>query len=194
MTKLELRRCRVEDADAILAIRSHPVTRRYQPIEPGSLADLRRALAERADTPLTPDLAGKVQWTIVVDGEAVGWVSIDVRSRSHNVASLGYSIDPRYHGRGIASAAVQRVLPIVFDPDGLNIERLEAVAAVDNLASRRVMEKNGLRFEGIARGYLIIDGRRVDHAVYARLRDDPAMKENYGDANADYPGEPHDQP
>ena len=67
---------------------------------------------------------------------------------------------------------VAQVIPVAFDPAGLALERLEAVAAVENVASRRVLEKNGFRFEGIARGYLIIAGARVDHARYGLLRSD----------------------
>ena len=36
--------------------------------------------------------------------------------------------------------ALSQVIPTAFDPDGLALERLEAVAAVDNVASRRVLE------------------------------------------------------
>jgi ribosomal-protein-alanine N-acetyltransferase len=47
---------------------------------------------------------------------------------------------------------------------------VEAVEAVGNAASRRVLEKTGFRCEGIARGLLVIGGERVDHARYAVLR------------------------
>lgn len=168
-----LRRVQESDAAAIHALRSLPETRRYQPLVPGSVAELERMLAERGAAPLNPHQAGKVQWAIEVDGETAGWVSIDVTSRSHHIANLGYSLDPRYQGRGIMTRAVLEVMPIAFDPNGLAIERLEAEAAVENTASRRVLEKCGFQFEGIARGYLIVSGQRLDHARYACLHTDP---------------------
>lgn len=167
-----LRRSLASDAEAIFAIRSHPVTRRFQPIIPGSLEGLEQKLAMRGSLPLTPELSGTVQWTIVVASEPAGWVSIDVTERNHHVANLGYAVHPRHHGRGIASAAVQRVIAVAFDPHQIALERLEAVAAVDNHASRRVLEKCGFRCEGIARGLLIISGERVDHARYGLLGED----------------------
>lgn len=173
MPAFELRRARAEDAEAILAIRAHPISRHYQPLRPGTLEGLRNALAERGSSPLTPDQAGKLQWSVVVDGVPVGWVTVEVTSREHHSGTLGYSIHPDYHGRGLATAAVRATLPFVFDPAGLALERLEAVAAVENTASRRVLEKCGFTFEGIARGYLILSGKRVDHARYARLHTDP---------------------
>jgi RimJ/RimL family protein N-acetyltransferase len=173
MPEFELRRARAEDAEAILAIREHPITRQYQPLVPGTLETWRRMLAERGSAPLTPRQAGKVQWSVVVGGGPVGWVTIDVTSRDHHSGTLGYSIHPDYHGKGLATAAVRAALPLALAPGGLALERLEAVAAVENIASRRVLEKSGFTFEGIARGYLILSGVRVDHARYARLSTDP---------------------
>lgn len=171
-TAIEVRRSHVDDAEAILAIRRHPVTRRHQPLKPSTLAELRQALAERGSLPLAPSTGGKLQWTVVVDGRAAGWVSVDITSREHHIASVGYALHPSFHGRGITSMALARVVPIAFDPAGLALERLEAVATVDNVASRRVLEKCGFRFEGVARGLLVISGKRVDHARYGLLRSD----------------------
>jgi RimJ/RimL family protein N-acetyltransferase len=52
------------------------------------------------------------------------------------------------------------------------LERLQAVAAVENVASRKVLENAGFALEGIQRQLLIIHGERVDHAMYALLRTD----------------------
>ena len=172
MTDLAVRRSRVEDAEAILAIRQHPITRRYQPMIPGTLADLRQALAERGALPVAPDTTGKLQWTIEVDGEVAGWVSVEITSREHHIASVGYALAPRFHRQGVMPRALARVILVAFDPAGLALERLEAVAAVENVASRRVLEKSSFQFEGIARGLLVIEGTRVDHARYGLLRSD----------------------
>lgn len=173
MIEVTIRRSRASDAKAIHEIRTDPETRRYQPLVPGTVEALRETLAERGARLLVPTQARKVQWTILAGGEIAGWVAVDITHRNHKIASLGYTVARRFHGQGIASAAVQQALPAIFDPKRLDIERLEAVAAVDNIASCRVMEKCGLTFEGIARGYLILSGTRVDHAMYARLRTDP---------------------
>ncbi|MDP9362932.1 MAG: GNAT family N-acetyltransferase, partial [Chloroflexota bacterium] len=53
-----------------------------------------------------------------------------------------------------------------------DLGRLEAVAAVGNAASRRVLEKADFRAEGVARGLLVIGGKRVDHVRYGLLRDE----------------------
>ena len=171
-SRIAIHRTRVTDAAAILAIRQDPITRRYQPMVPGTLAGLRTALAERAARPLASRTSGKLQWTIEVDRRIAGWITLDITSREHGIASVGYSLAPAVHGQGIMSAALSRVIPIAIDPAELALERLEAVAAIDNTASRRVLEKCDFRFEGIARGLLVIAGERVDHARYGLLRSD----------------------
>jgi ribosomal-protein-alanine N-acetyltransferase len=53
-----------------------------------------------------------------------------------------------------------------------NLERIEARCAIDNVASRRVLEKNGFQREGHLRGYFKLRGRRIDNFLFALLRDD----------------------
>jgi ribosomal-protein-alanine N-acetyltransferase len=62
------------------------------------------------------------------------------------------------------------VIALVFDPNGLDLDRLEAVAAVENLPSRRVLAKAGFVEEGVARGLLVTAGDRVDHVRFGLLR------------------------
>ena len=53
-----------------------------------------------------------------------------------------------------------------------NLVRLQATCLEENAGSRRVMEKSGLRFEGIARAGMFVKGKPVDVATYAVLRSD----------------------
>lgn len=61
---------------------------------------------------------------------------------------LGYWIGKPYWGRGYASEAIARVVAHAFGEVGL--ERLEASCLESHAASRRVLEKNGFRFERLA--------------------------------------------
>ena len=45
----------------------------------------------------------------------------------------------------------------------LGLNRLEAACVPENEASRRLLERAGFAHEGLARGYLKIDGRWRDH-------------------------------
>jgi ribosomal-protein-alanine N-acetyltransferase len=61
--------------------------------------------------------------------------------------------------------AVVTMLQYAFE--SLRLHRIEINIIPRNAASRRVVEKLGLRFEGIAERYLEIDGAWEDHARYA---------------------------
>jgi len=170
---IRLRRATAGDAGCLFAIRTEPSSSRYQPLRMYSLERLRAMLTARQGLPLDRSLDGKVQWVVESDGSCAGWISLDVTSREHGTAAVGYTIGEAFRGRGLATGAVRQLITIAFDPDGLDLERLEAVAAVDNLASRRVLAKAGFIEEGIARGLLVIAGERVDHVRFGLLRPDP---------------------
>ncbi|TXS29931.1 N-acetyltransferase [Streptomyces sp. ms191] len=87
-------------------------------------------------------------------------------------ASLGYWVDGRYTGRGLASALVEEVCRASREELGLH--RIEACTMFDNLASQRVLAKSGFEQIGTAPRYLHIDGEWRDHHLFQRvLHDDP---------------------
>ena len=167
-----LRRVTPEDAELVAGWRADPAAGRHQPLQRYSLDELRRMLRDRAAAPVSPRATGKLQWIVVADGEPAGWINLDVMSRDHAAGAVGYTVATPHHGRGIASRALVALLPLAFEEHRLNLARLEGVAAVDNVASRRVMERAGFRQEGLLRGLLEIGGERVDHALYGLLRTD----------------------
>ena len=181
-----LRRATAADAPCLHRIRREPSASRFQPLRPYPLARLARMLAARAELPLDRTLDGKVQWVIDADGACAGWITLDVTGREHGIASVGYTIAEAFRGQGIATKAVVLLTRIAFDPAGIALDRLEAVAAVDNAASRRVLVKAGFQEEGIAHGLLVIDDARVDHVRFGLLRN-PADSRTGGPSRADRP-------
>ncbi len=168
---VSIRRATAADASCINRIRAEPSVRRYQPIHQHTVERIAAILGRRESTRLDRELDGKVQWVIECEGQCAGWVTLDVTSREHSVASVGYSVSEAFRGRGLATGAVRQVIAIAFDPDGLALDRLEANAAVENIASRRVLIKAGFREEGIAEGLLVINGIRVDHVRFGLVRE-----------------------
>lgn len=84
---------------------------------------------------------------------------------------LSYHIYTQQHyGQGIASDAVRLLTGYLFDRKKTN--RIRLIIHPDNLASKRVAEKCGYQFEGIARGAWYHRGRNHDVEVHAILRED----------------------
>jgi ribosomal-protein-alanine N-acetyltransferase len=167
-----LRRVRAADAEMIFSWRTAPSTRRYQPIRQIPLDALRELLIHRSRQPIDPSFDGEAQWLIQAAGTPVGWVSLEVVSREHRIGSVGYTVTEPFWGHGYATAGLKALLDVALSLEGANLWRVEAVAAVTNGASRRVLAKAGFREEGIAREYLEINGARVDHVRVAILRPD----------------------
>ncbi len=92
-----------------------------------------------------------------------------IRRRAAMHANLGYWMNVDCAGKGIMSEAVSMILPFVFTT--LDLRRLHAATLPGNIASRRVLEKNGFREEGYAEAYLQIDGVWQDHVLYGLTRD-----------------------
>ena len=74
----------------------------------------------------------------------------------------------REAGQGYVPEAVVACLRFAFGE--LSLHRVEISIIPRNAASRRVVEKLGVRFEGIAERLLSIDGVWEDHARYAITR------------------------
>jgi RimJ/RimL family protein N-acetyltransferase len=170
--RVRLRRATIADVPLIERWRSEPSAALHQPLRRLTRQELERILAKRARVPLAPVAKGKLQWIVEVAGEPVGGISLDIKIREHGVGAIGYMIAERHRGQGFAAEAIRVLAAMAFDPGCLGLERLEAVAAVENVASRRTLERAGFRFEGVRRGYLNIGGARVDHAAYGLLRSD----------------------
>jgi RimJ/RimL family protein N-acetyltransferase len=167
--RITLRRASVDDVPFLHALRAEPSVRTHQPIAQRPPDDLRTAIEERAADPLDATFTGKAQWVILADNAPAGWITLDVTSREHGIASIGYSLAPSFRGQGIASGALRQVVSLAFDRAGLALHRLEANVAVANVASQRVLRAAGFTREGTARGLLRINGQWIDHERYGLL-------------------------
>lgn len=105
------------------------------------------------------------------DGQIVGGLTLsNVRRHPADAGSLGYWVGARYARQGYMTEALGALKDYAFW--SLEITRLEAACLPENVASRRLLERCGFRFEGEAQAYLKIAGRWRDHVLYAALRPD----------------------
>lgn len=80
-------------------------------------------------------------WLREID-ELIGLISFQHWSKLHSKATLGYMIDHHYWNRGFATEAVSMLLEFGFGELGLH--QVEGRCYKDNIASEKVMIKNGL--------------------------------------------------
>src|SRR5439155_20862497 len=86
---------------------------------------------------------------------------LDVRFLKSN---LGYWVRSTASGQGIATAATGLLGRFGFEQ--LGRQRIEIVAAVENLASQRVAEKAGAQREGVLRNGIRLRGVNVDAVCF----------------------------
>lgn len=96
-----------------------------------------------------------------------GFTNIDLPNRS---AEIGYVISPDYRGCGYAPEAVEALLALGFEHFGL--ARICAVCMKGNAASLRVMEKCGLKREGLLRSAVYAKGEMRDVHLAAITSED----------------------
>jgi len=103
---------------------------------------------------------------IFVEARLVGEVTLSSLQRGpFQNAFIGYWVDQAYAGNSFAPESVVVVMRFAFEE--LRLHRLEIAIVPRNGPSRRVVQKLGLREEGVAQRYLEIDGRWEDHVRYA---------------------------
>ncbi len=130
-------------------------------------AESRRAFEQRCEARDRERSTGSgYGFGIFLAGRFVGECNINTiqRGAAQN-AYVGYWIDEAVAGHGYMPEAVAVVLRFAFE--NLGLHRVQISIVPRNQASRRVVEKLGLRDEGIAERYIEINGVWEDHIRYA---------------------------
>lgn len=106
---------------------------------------------------------------VVVDGKIVGSVSIERKADIYRLdGELGYMLLSDYWNRGLMSWVVGQACEIAMKELGLN--RITANVFLPNLASQRVLLKNGFTQEGVMRNAAIKGGKIYDILIYGLLK------------------------
>jgi len=103
---------------------------------------------------------------IFVGSQLAGEINVSgVQRGPFQNAYIGYWIDSAQAGNGYVPEALVAVARFAFED--LRLHRLQVAIIPRNRASRRVVEKLGLRDEGVAVRYLAINGVWEDHIRFA---------------------------
>ena len=81
--------------------------------------------------------------------------------------TIGYKMDQAFLNRGYCSEAIRATIPVIARDYG--VHRFEALILPDNNPSIHMVEKIGFKYEGLLRDKININGKRLDHCMYAYL-------------------------
>ncbi len=105
------------------------------------------------------------------DRMLLGAITLDnIRRGPAQAGTTGYWIGAPFARMGYMREAVTAVVHHAFHT--LDLSRIEAGCLPENTPSRRLLERCGYKYEGVAQSYLQIDGRWRNHVLYANLRSD----------------------
>jgi RimJ/RimL family protein N-acetyltransferase len=138
--RLILRRFRPEDLDSFVAYRADPNVARYQSWENFTRAEGVQFIDEMAAQ--HPDVPG--QWfqiaiELKATGEMIGDCAVHALAGEPHEAEIGFTLAPKFRGRGYATEAVGRLLDYLFGVRRKS--RVLAITDIRNAPSIAVLER-----------------------------------------------------
>lgn len=88
----------------------------------------------------------------------------------NNRAVVGYNLLPSYWGNGYATEITKALVKYLFIER--DAERIEGLVQEENIASRKVLEKNGFSKEGILRNFAFINNTYKNVYYYGIIKED----------------------
>ncbi|MFW9820927.1 MAG: GNAT family N-acetyltransferase [Candidatus Thorarchaeota archaeon] len=117
-----------------------------------------------------PEDVGFVIWH-KKDKKPIGTIELNMINWVDGWANLGATIgEPTYWNKNLTTEAAKLVIEYAFNE--LNLNKLQACAAVKNIGSWSVIEKLGFEFEGFGKKEMYVDGIYLDEKRYGLLKED----------------------
>ncbi len=169
--RLLLRRFKLEDAEDIFENwASDPEVTRFLTWPVHSSVDVTRGLLK--DWIPRYEDGGYFNWAMEhkETGKVIGNISVVRLNENTEAADMGYCMSRVFWGQGLMPEALKAVMEYLFDVAGLN--RIAACHDPNNPKSGRVMDKAGMKLEGILRAAGKNNLGICDEVWHAMLRSD----------------------
>ncbi len=156
-----------EDAPAVLAAYQDPAIRRWHARTLTDEAEARELIGTWRGRWPAETGAG---WAVTRDQKLVGRIGLGNLNLVEGTGEISYWVVPAARGGAVAARVSAAVCTWMFTAVGLH--RVQLDHSTGNLASCRVAEKAGFRFEGTRRGQALHEDGWHDMHLHARLAED----------------------
>ncbi|MHB8423509.1 MAG: GNAT family N-acetyltransferase [Leptospirales bacterium] len=97
----------------------------------------------------------------------IGGSKLHITDRENREGEIGYYLERGSWKKGFATEIANALLQFGFDR--LNLHRIMAMCFLENLASAHILEKVGMKKEGVLRQHRLNNGRWIDSSLYSIL-------------------------
>ena len=159
--------CAVDAADCLLNWAADPDVFRWISMEVQSRKEIEEWLAGAEEVYKSLET---YYWAIVekVTGKVVGEIYIDDLSNRNNRCEISWKIGSAFWNQGYTTEAAKKIISFLQKEVGMH--RIQAKCCIKNFASERVMQKIGMKKEGILKDYFLgKEGNYEDVVVYSIL-------------------------
>ncbi|WP_298222952.1 GNAT family protein [Flavobacterium sp.] len=166
--RLLLRRLDKNDAEQIMVLRGDAENMRFIPRP--LVTNTEQALDHFAMIDAKIENNEGINWAITLKGnpKLLGIIGHYRIQPEHYRSEIGYMLSREFHGKGIITEAIEAIL--VYGFDVMNLHSVEAIIDPDNIASERVLQKNGFVKEAHILENEFFDGKFWDTVIYSLLR------------------------
>ncbi|MFZ6873982.1 GNAT family N-acetyltransferase [Undibacterium sp. Di27W] len=168
--RMTMRPLCLDDAPAILRMRSKPEVMRYMTTAPWTDIAQAIAMVERDQVAVLKGDMVRLGMIRKSDGMFLGSCILFHLDASCRRAEIGYDMDSSFWGQAYMHEALVALLDYGFSE--MNLNRIEADIHPDNLGSAKTLERLGFIREGYLRERWIIEGAVSDSALFGLLRSD----------------------
>lgn len=112
---------------------------------------------------------------LIENAKFIGLIALKLGNKKYRNAEVWYKLHSDYWGNGFGTECLAEIISFGFDK--LNLHRIEAGCAVDNVGSIRILEKVGMTKEGRKRKILPLKRGWTDNFGYAILETDERKRE-----------------
>lgn len=109
-------------------------------------------------------------WVIDFNDKAIGQIQLFDFRNCNTCCTIGYFLKRDYWTQGINTRCIKTISEFVIH--SLGIERIEAYANIENIASNRSLEKAGYHFEGCLRNLSYINKQFHDVNLWSMIKSD----------------------
>lgn len=167
--RLLLKQITNDDVNEVFELRSNPETMKYIP----------RPLVKTTEDALEHiAMIGEkivsntgINWGITLkdSSKLLGIIGYYRMQPENYRAEIGYMLLPQFHGQGIITEAVKRLITYGFND--LKLHSIEAVIDPENRASEKVLQKCGFAKEAHLRESEFFEGKFIDKVIYSLIAD-----------------------